>query len=148
VLILFVLLLFTYGIFIRAPYAGFMYDPTDGHIMGIFLEGDHVPALKEGDILIRAGSLHWDAYYEDRRQNFFDGMKAGDRVELVVKRGDQELTIPWEFPGFNQPEFNWRFFNIWWLAYVYWLFGTVTLLFMRPRDNIRSLLIAANYLTG
>lgn len=148
VLVLFIVLLFTYGIFVRAPYAGFMYNPTDGHIQSVFNQDGDLPALEEGDILVRVGHLLWSEYYEDRRQDFFDGMKPGDQFELVVKRGDQELTIPWEFPGFNQQEFNWRFFNIWWLGYIYWLFGTVTLLFMRPRDTIRSLLIAANYLTG
>lgn len=147
VLVLFILLLFTYGIFVRAPYAGFMYDPTDGRILSVFKQGDSF-AVEEGDILVRAGPLLWSEYYEDRRQDFFDGMKPGQHVELVVKRGNEELTIPWVFPGFNQLEFNWRFFNIWWLAYIYWLFGTVTLLFMRPRDNIRWLLIAANYLTA
>jgi signal transduction histidine kinase len=147
-LVLFILLFFTYGIFVRALYAGFRYIPTDGLILTIFVESHQTPTLQKNDMLIRVGDVLWTEYKKDGRVDLFKGVKTGDIVDIVVMRNNQELIIPWKIPGFNQEEFTWRFFNIWWLPYFYWTFGTITLLFMRPRDTIRSLLIAANYLTG
>jgi hypothetical protein len=148
VLVFFILLLFTYAIFVRAPYSGFHYDPTDGKILAIYAQGDQTPRLQEGDTLVRIGDVSWEEFHQDGRQAFFENVKTGENVDIVIRHDDQELTIPWKFAGFNRAEFNWRFFNIWWLPYVYWIFGTLTLLFMRPRDTLRWLLIAANYFTG
>jgi signal transduction histidine kinase len=147
-LILFILLFFTYGLFVRAVYAGFRYIPTDGKIYTIFVESSQTPTLQENDRLVRVGDVHWTEFNKDSRADFFEGLKAGDVVDIVVMRNGEELTIPWEISGFNRAEFTWRFLNIWWLPYIYWIFGSITLLFMRPRDILRSLLIAANYLTG
>jgi signal transduction histidine kinase len=146
--VFFVLLFFTYGIFVRAPYSGFYLDPANGRIVGMFVERQGAGRLQEGDMVRKIGDVSWEQYYRDRRQGFFEGAKPGDIVDIVIDREDIQLTIPWEFPGFNQNEFNSRFFNIAWLAYIYWFFGTAAQLFMRPRETIRLLLIAADYLTA
>jgi signal transduction histidine kinase len=146
--VFFILLFFTYGLFVRAVYAGFRYTPTNGQILRIFVESSQTPTLQENDRLVRVGDVHWNEFYKDSRADFFEGLKAGDVVDIVVMRNGEELTIPWKISGFNREEFTWRFLNIWWLPYIYWIFGSITLLFMRPRDMLRSLLIAANYLTG
>lgn len=39
-LMLALLLFFTYGIFIRAPYIGFYFNPTDGRILQIFTQSE------------------------------------------------------------------------------------------------------------
>src|SRR5687768_2923839 len=147
-LVLFILLFFTYGLFVRAIYPGFRYIPADGQIFTIFVESAQTPTLQKNDRLVRVGDVLWTEYQNDGRVDLFEGLKDGDIVDIVVLRNNQELTIPWKISGFNREDFIWRFFNIWWLPYVYWVFGSITLLFMRPRDTLRSLLIAANYLTG
>jgi len=146
--VLFILLVYTYGIMVRTPYFGFYFDPANGRIVGMYVEGDGGPFLQYGDIILQIGDVRWREYYEDRRQPFFEGAKAGDIVDIIIDRQGTQLTIPWIFPGFNQREFNSRFFNIWWLAYIYWFFGAAVQLFVRPRETVRLLLIAANYLTG
>lgn len=147
-LVFLILLFFTYGIFARALYVGFRYIPTDGQILRIFVQGNQTPTLMENDVLIRVEDILWTEFYNDSRVDLFEGLKAGDIVEIVVMRNNEEVTIPWKISGFNQQEFSWRFLNIWWLPYIFWIFGSITLLFMRPRDILRLLLIAANYLTG
>lgn len=148
IFVLFILLFFTYGIFVHAPYTGFVYDPATGRVLTVYDGIGNTSALQEGDTLIRIGDVSWKEFKKNTLLKLFDGTQPGDVVEIVVHRGDGEFTIPWQLPGFNRGEFNFRFFNIWWLAYVYWLFGTITLLFMRPKDTLRWLLTAANYLTG
>ncbi len=147
-LVLFILLFFTYGIFVRAVYAGFRYIPTDGQIYTIFVESGQTPTLQKNDRLIRVGDVLWTEFNKDGRVDFFEGLKTGDTVDIAIMRNDEELIIPWKISGFNREEFTWRFLNIWWLPYIYWIFGSLILLFIRPRDTLRSLLIAANYLTG
>jgi signal transduction histidine kinase len=145
--VFFVLLFFTYGILFRAPYTGLHFDSRNGQIVGMYVESDP-PALQLGDILTRVGGVSWQDYYENSRQGLFEDAQAGDVIEVLFNRNDVELTTQWKIPGFTQREFNSRFLNIWWLAYIYWLFGTVALLLMRPRDIIRWLFITANYLTA
>lgn len=144
--VLIVLLFYTYGILLHVPYTGFVYDPNDAKILGVYTGDD--PALKIGDRLVRIGNVPWEKFYKNNRLVFFENAKPGDIVEIVVQREDKELTIPWRVAGFTQREFSYRFFNIWLLAYIYWIFGTATLLFIRPRDTLCWLLIAANYLTA
>jgi len=52
-----------------------------------------------------------------------------------------------EAAGVQPKEFNERLFNIWGLAYIYWIFGFAAQLFVRPADMRRRLLITAGYLT-
>lgn len=144
-LVLFILLFYTYGILVRTPYTGFGYDPTDAKILGVYTDD---PALKVGDRLVRIGDLSWEEFHENSRLAFFENAQPGVIVEIVIQREGKELTIPWRVAGFTQREFSYRFFNIWLLAYVYWIFGTATLLLIRPRDVLCWLLIAANYLTA
>jgi signal transduction histidine kinase len=146
--VLVIMLFFTYGIFVRAPYSGFYLDPNNGRLMSLYIEREDPEALQKGDMVRQIGEVSWEEYYGNRRQPFFEGIKPGEIVEIVVDREGTQLTIAWEFPGFNQNEFNSRFFNIAWLAYIYWFFGTAAQLFMRPRESIRLLLIAADYLTA
>lgn len=163
------LLFFTYGIFIRAPYIGFYFNPADGRILQIFTPseslwedilkysfnpGAPLPAndssksLQLGDILIKAGDVSWQDYHENRRQGLFNDVKGGETVDIIVNRNGKEVTVPWKIPGFNQLEFFSRFFNVWWLAYIFWFFGFTSQIFVRPKDTRWRLLVASNYLTG
>lgn len=141
---LFALAFFTYGIFVYAPYAGFRFNPLDGAVLAVYVEDE--PALKEGDTLVRVGEITWEDYYQNSSQGFFEGSQPGDVVPIIVRRDGSEISIAWKLPGFNQPEFNIRFFNIWWLAYVFWFFGYAAQSFMRPPETARRLLTVSFYL--
>ncbi|RJP54136.1 MAG: hypothetical protein C4586_00340 [Anaerolineaceae bacterium] len=144
-LVLVLLLWFTYGIFIRAPYIGLYFHPTNGSILQTFVPSE---TLHLGDILIKVGDISWQDYFENSRQGLFNDVKGGDTVDIIVNRNGQEITVQWKIPGFNLAEFYSRFFNVWWLAYIFWFFGFTTQIFVRPKDTRWRLLVALNYLTG
>ena len=54
-LVLTFLLVFTYGIFVEAPYSGFYYDPASGRIVSIYVDVDPESSLQEGDVLKQVG---------------------------------------------------------------------------------------------
>src|SRR5690242_5512678 len=104
-LVLFILLFFTYGIFARAPYAGFHYNPADGKILAVYVLDDHIPTLQEGDTILRVGNVSWQDFHTNNRQPFFENIQTGENIDIIIQRGDEQLTIPWKFPGFNRSEF-------------------------------------------
>jgi signal transduction histidine kinase len=145
-LMLALLFFFTYGIFIRAPYIGLYFNPTDGRILQIYIPSE---SLHLDDTLIKVGDISVQDHYENnRQQGLFNGVKDGETVTIIVNRNGEEITIPWKIPGFNQAEFYARFFNVWWLAYIFWFFGFTAQMFVRPKDTRWRLLVASNYLTG
>ncbi|MBK9925477.1 MAG: hypothetical protein IPP66_09315 [Anaerolineales bacterium] len=144
--VLFFLFLYTYGLLFKTPYPGFYFNPSNGELLEIYQPAN--PPLKIGDFIQRVGSISIETYRQNKWISFFDGMQAGQQIEIEVLRDQKSVTILWEYPGYNTSEFQARFFNIWWLAYVFWFIGMSTQLFMRPKDTQWRLFVAANYLTG
>ncbi|MFZ5922909.1 MAG: GAF domain-containing sensor histidine kinase [Chloroflexota bacterium] len=144
--VLALLLAFTYAYIFETPYSGFYINPTDGRILEIYQ--DLANALRQGDVIKQIGPVSWVDYYNNARQRFFEDVEKGQVVEITLVRDAREMTVLWGFPGFNWPEFRARALNIWWLAYIFWFFGMVIQLFMRPKDTRWFLLIGANYLTA
>jgi signal transduction histidine kinase len=147
-LVLFILVWFTYGILFKSPYSGFDFNASNGQVSEVFTKPKQGPSLQEGDVLMKIGAVSWQDHKKNARLFFFENSKVGETVDIIVNRNGTELTIPWKFPGFNQVEFNARFFNIWILAYIFWFFGTAVQLLIRPKDARWALFVAANYLTG
>lgn len=142
-----ILLFFTYGIFVKAPYIGFYFNPTDGEVIEIY--DTTSPTLQVGDVLVKVGDIFVEEYQQDLRLLLFPpGIREGDILPIEIERDGAPTTIDWEIPGFTTSEFFGRFFNIWWLAYFFWLFGSIIELFIRPRDTRWRLLVAANHLTA
>ncbi|MEW6402729.1 MAG: ATP-binding protein [Chloroflexota bacterium] len=147
-LILGVLLFFTYGLLIVAPYPGFYFDPADGRILMVRGGTDSSITLEDGDFIEQIGPLTWTEYHGNRKLNFFQGVEAGQIVPIIVRRSGERITVPWLYPGLNREAFTGRFFNVWLLAYVFWAFGVAVQLFMWPKNLRWRLLISANYLTA
>ncbi len=143
-----ILLCFTYAYLFVDPYAGFYFNPSDGEILEIYENKDAPTGLKVGDFIEKIGSITWDEYHDKRNVSFFQGVQVGDILTITVQRDGKLISIPWVYPGFNKTEFTGRFFNVWWLAYVFWIFGTAAQIAMRPRNLRWRLLISANYLTA
>ena len=143
--VLLVLLFGAYGLLIAAPYGGFYFNPSTGEVLDIY--EDNPPAdLRPGDTIQRIGLVSWEEYRRNKFQIFFEGAKPGDVYEIVVQRDGQEITLQWPYPGFNESEFLGRFFNTWWLSFLFWAFGFFTHRYIRPRDLSWGLLVAINYL--
>jgi signal transduction histidine kinase len=144
------LMVFTYGILFLAPYPGFYFNSTDGTVSTIYEDRASAsgPHLQIGDVLKKVGTITFDEYSKDIRASFFQKYTSGDVIEIVIERNGETISIPWIYAGFTNAEFPSHFFNIWWLAYAFWLIGTATQVFMRPKDQRWVLFVAANYLTG
>lgn len=143
--VLFILAAYTIGILFVAPYPGLYIDPSTSRISALYVDTD---LLKEGDRVLQVGSVTWDEYKSDRRLVLFAGLARGKNVEIRVERNGSPVTVQWSYPGFNSVEFNSRVFNVWFLAFAFWLAGFAAHLSIRPRDLRRKLFITANYVTA
>src|SRR5688572_17597801 len=144
--VLAILLFYTYAKFFGHPY-GFRWGSSTGVIIYVF-DKQPEPTLKEGDKIIRIGSLHWDEFSADLRKTFFEGVNYGDVVPIVVNRNGQTLNIAWTYRGFNRSEFLEQFYSEWGMAYFFWVAGTLTILFIRPKDDRWLLMALFNFLTA
>lgn len=144
-IILSMLLVYTYAKFFQHPY-GFAWE-ADGNIYKVFVD-QKPPTLMVGDHLMQVGSLTWKGFTADLRKTFFEGVKPGTIVPVTVERNGQAITIPWKLTGPNRGEFEEQLTSEWPLAYISWLVGTLTLLFLRPKDERWWLLSAFSFLTA
>ena len=96
-LVLAILFSYTYAKFFGHPY-GFRWASSTGMIIHVF-DKQPEPTLKEGDQIIQIGALRWDDFRADLRKTFFEGVKPGDVVPIVVQRDGQTLNISWTYPG-------------------------------------------------
>lgn len=145
-IILVIVLIWSYAHFFQIPYTGFRYMPPDGEIATIFTNSPAGDPLKVNDKLVQIGQIAWDDYYPDEiNKTLFADLKPGDTIPLIIQRDDQLKTISYVFPGPNRNEIISRLFDNWWLPYLFWFFGTATLLFVRPKDERRLLLTAFDY---
>lgn len=138
---------YTYAYFFETPYSGFALHPSTGETLEIFLDDSPAP-LQIGDRITNIGDVSWKEYQSDPTVVFFENTQPAEVVEINILREGKPLTIPWTFPGFNRRQFQDRFLNIWWLAYIFWAFGSLTQTSIRPADVRWRLLSIASYLTG
>lgn len=144
--VLAILLFYTYAKFAQHPYSGFRLS-TDGQVVTFYIKNtEHL--LEVGDRVIQIDALLWEDFKADYRKTIFERVQPGQIVSLVIERGGQQLKIPWEFPGPNLLEVLDLIINEGWLAYVFWLVGTLAWLHLRPKDERWGLMMAFNYLTA
>lgn len=143
-LILGILLFFTYIKFFQHPY-GFSWG-SDGKVFAVFV--DQPESLLIGDQLVQVGALEWTEFQNDLRVTLFDGVGVGEAVPIIVDRNGERLTVLWKLPGVNEGEVWEQLASEWPIAYFFWLAGTLTLLFLRPKDERWLLLSAFNFLTS
>ena len=146
--VLALLLRFTVGLFAEAPYAGFRYTPTGGEIVELYDGPQDEGSLEVGDRLLQVGSVAWADFEDSYTLRLFADAQPGDVVNLRVQRGEEQLSIPWTFPGPTFSERLHRLNSEWWLPYVFWVAGVATLLLIRPKEIRWRLLIAFNFLTA
>lgn len=142
------LLVYTYGEIFYAPYIGFNFIPSTGEITAVFVENPLGLNLQEGDLLWQVDSITWAEYRADIRQPLFANIEAGQVLSLVVERDSETLTIPWLVHGPTTWDILDRLMNLWWLAYIFWLGGTATVLLVRPKDTRWLLLVVFYFLTA
>ncbi|MBV6394524.1 MAG: hypothetical protein HFACDABA_00089 [Anaerolineales bacterium] len=147
IIVLALIIAYTYAYFFGAPYSGFAMHPSTGEVYEIFLE-DSSASLQIGDQITNIGGVPWKEHQSDPTDVFFKNIQPAEVIEITLLREGKQLTVPWTFPGFNRQQFQDRFLNIWWLAYIFWAFGSLIQTSIRPADVRWRLLSIASYLTG
>ncbi len=145
-LVLVILLVYTYVKFVVVPYPGFFFRGSNGYIETLYVTGQPGTSLEIGDKLVQVGPVPWQDYRTNLRTTLFKGVRPGEVVPITVERNGQNLTIPWVYPGARRAEVASRLWSEWWLAFVFWGYGTLTILFLRPKNSLWRLLVAACYL--
>jgi signal transduction histidine kinase len=143
--VLMVLILFSYAHFSKRPYLGFSIYPQTGTINTIHFSQAQSNSLREGDRVLSVNTIPWNEYI-NQDQILFEAASPGDQLELTISRGDITQTITWNIPDIAQGEIFARLFDSWWLAYPFWVAGTIVLIFVGPIDQRRLLLTAFFYL--
>ncbi|MCL4562578.1 MAG: hypothetical protein M1281_18445 [Chloroflexi bacterium] len=141
-------MVYTYALIFRTPYPGFEFNPSNGQILGFFNLQPPENSLQVGDRLIQIGTINFEGAQLHKHQALFDSLAPGDTLHLTIERNGKQLTVPWIMPALSSGEVRNRIINYWLLGYIFWGFGTATLLFLRPKDTRWRLLIAFNYLTA
>jgi signal transduction histidine kinase len=139
---------YLYAYFFRSVYIGFAFHPSNWEVSAIYTPQGPGPHLREGDTLVKIGSVSLPDYLADKHLELFKGVHAGQQIPLVVDRSGQQFTLVWTIPPATPGEIRDRAMDSWWLAYVFWAFGTATYLLLRPKDTRWRLLVAFNYITG
>ena len=145
-LVLAILLTYTYAKFFRHSY-GFRIDPSTGHVVFVF-DKQPEPTLRESDQILQIGSVRWEDFEADLSRSLLEGYEPGDTVPIRVEREGQEIDISWKYPRSNQAEFQDQFESEWWIAYIFWLAGVLTILLVRPKDESWVLMSLFNFLTA
>jgi signal transduction histidine kinase len=145
-LVLAILLTYTYAKFFRHSY-GFRVDASTGLVVWVF-DKQPEPTLRENDRILQIGSVHWNDFVANLSRPFFEEYQPGDTVPIRVERGGQQIDIPWKYPHSSPGEFQDQLNSEWWLAYVFWLAGVLTILLVRPKDDNWFLMSLFNFLTA
>jgi two-component system sensor histidine kinase DegS len=139
------LLSITYVRFFVIPYLGFYIDQNR-----IIIKVTADDALIEiGDKLIKFDHFTIDEFFSSPRPAYLQDYSPGDEIELVVEKPDGEIeTVNWTIAGSTREAFLYRLKGLWLIPYIFWAFGTITILIVRPRDKRWVLFFVYNYLTA
>ncbi len=140
-----ILVMYIYVHFFQVPYVGFDWNSSNGQVSKIFVKGE----LQIDDRLIRVDQMSFNEFQTQLHQPLFkEYVHPGEKVTLLVKRGQQTLLISWLIPKATTDEIVYRLYNQWWLGLLFWLAGEATLFLVRPKDHRWWLLIAFYFLTA
>lgn len=145
-LVLAILLTYWYAKFFQHSF-GFRVDPSTGLVAFVF-DKQPEPTLRVGDRVLKIGSMTWQEFDADLSRFLLEGYKPGDTVPIQVERGGQKIDIPWSYPYWNEAEFWDQATSEWWLAFIFWLAGILTVLLVRPKDASWVLMSLFNFLTA
>src|SRR5688572_9359282 len=144
-----ILFSYTYALLVLDPYPGFSFNSSNARIVEIYAQPEQgTPTLQVGDVLKKIGPILWETYQKDARVILYEGVQAGEIVEITVDRNGETMVIPWKFIGFDLNVLESRLLNMWFLSFFFFLAGATAIILIRPRDLLRNLFVALNYLTA
>jgi len=145
-IVLILLLPYTYAYFYVVPYLGItIINPLSGEISGVFNHDASNEPLSSGDKIVHVDSREWD----EIRQNIINlgnELKPGSTLHLTIQRGPQTFKTTWIVPPVLWQELLERILSPWWVGYLFWIAGTLVIIFIRPKHSLRLLLAILFYL--
>lgn len=148
VVVLAILLIYSYARFFMISYVGFQFHGASGVVVEVYGPQAGPPFLRQGDVLLAVDGKSWDELHEGFQTNPLVRIDPGEVITLQVQDGEEVKVVEWVATGFNMPEFWTRMINTWPMGYGFWLAGTAALLLVRPKDERWALLVAFNYITA
>ncbi len=145
VLVLLVLVLYTYANFFVVPYPGFQFNPSNRRITDLDV---NTQDLKVDDRLVQVGPVTWETYDQDLRQPFFEGVEPGEIVPILIERDGELESVRWEFPVSLTADPTEKIPSTLLFSYLFWLVGLAPVLLVRPVSPRSRLLTAFLFLTA
>ena len=141
----FILAFFSIGYLFFSPYPGFIHSSGPNDVTDIFSQsGD----LELGDELLWVDGISMKTFKDNPNTKFLPNKEAGDKIDLIVLRNEQEISIEWVYLGITSEALLERITNLWPVAYLFWIVGVATHVLVRPRDTLWKLLITFNFITA
>lgn len=144
-LVLFPCLYYSYAA--STPDTGFTLSSTDWKVVSAYpCQGPPATCLKVGDQVVSISGVDLEQFMTDRRlavPRLFDSRGIA-RVQLI--RDGQLLTRDIHLRG-DRADFNQALYNVF-VPLIFWLMGTVVVIFLRPRDERWLVLILFSYVTA
>jgi len=138
-----VLLLYVYYglLYIFAvPYPGIEFTATQ---TGWLVNNTQQPEIAFHDVIVSIGDLTFDAFLADRTLTPFADYDIGDIVPIELLGDSQTVEIQMPKPGIGDRVLRLIHISGWFLPF--WLAGSITLLFLRPRNSQWLLLVVLFY---
>jgi signal transduction histidine kinase len=143
-----VIAFYTWVYFVINPYFGLSIDTPVARINKLFVKPAGETGFQPGDIIQSVGALNWAEQAALPNMPFFPPVEVGEVVPFTVLREGQTVVVNWWVPGFNWAEFTNRFIKYWYLAYIFWIFGLLSLVLLFPRDLRAGLMSALFFAIG
>ena len=141
------LLIYSFYYFVLTPPLGFSFTATNGEVWKVTspVLANH---LRPGDRVIQIGDLSVSDFLQEKSRIFLPDAQTGDLVKVVVQRGDQLIQTSYPLPEVSRGDILDKLNSQWFLPYIFWLAGTATFFFIRPKDKFRALLASFYFLTA
>jgi len=133
--------------FVFRPYLGFAVG--NATIISVLPNSQQKEeSVQIGDVIHSVNGITREQTEADLTVGWFNQVKAGDTLEIVLERAGEMKTIQYIVPGFSFEYLMDRINSNWFLPYIFLLAGTSTLLFLRPKNNLRLLLALFCFFTS
>ena len=139
---------YTFAMFMIMPYPGVFIDQRKT-VTVVYGPDQGENGFKLNDIIQQVGPVTYLDTQKDLTKGYFENNKAGDQVEVVVERQGQPKKFLYTVPEISTSEIlDARLNSQWFTPYIFWLAGTISLLFLRPRSVLRLMLALFCFITA
>jgi signal transduction histidine kinase len=133
-ILLAIILVYTFGYFSQAPYPGFLISENGKTVLQVF-DDEQADKFQPDDELISINAIQISDYNNSLTLQYWENVSPGDPVPITVLRDGKELDITWFFTGKTQAEYRNRIFCHIWIAFIFWTCGVSAYLTIRPTDD-------------